>query len=260
MTIKKLLSLLGIFGIISFTGVTTLLLFPQPLFSNNYCYKDFNIYSNRNVDQNAINEAIDRAEKLVKESELYDTSYSYDIFLAYRSSYNKVDNKILGKWSVARAIDNNIVIKRPVLDKRQIVLNDKNQFDLAYVITHEMIHCLQENKYGKLKFNPFSLPPMWKLEGYPEYISRRPLLTHPDYNLKKGIDTFLSLSPDENQILQTTQNTSTPYIYYKGRLMTEYLIDTKGLTYDNILNDSRTEDEVYEEMLEWYRAENLINN
>ena len=39
-----------------------------------------------------------------------------------------------------------------------------------------------------------------------------------------------------------------PAYYYKGRLMIEYLMDIRGLTYKAILEDKRTEDEIWLEL------------
>lgn len=256
MNLKSIFSFIGITLFILTGGLLTLILLPQPLFSNSYEYQNFTVYSNYEVSQGAFNKAIDEANKIVKKSELYDPEYSYDLFLADKTLYNKIDDLILGKWSVARAIDNNITIKRKVTETESKVKNGDNQFDLVYVLVHEMIHCLQDNKYGKWTFNPLHHPPYWKLEGYPEYMGRRQLLERDNYTLKKGIKDFLARtagSNDIHQIIQTSEKESTPYIYYKGRLMVEYLMDIKGLSYDEILADSLKEELVYSEMLDWYR-------
>jgi len=257
MLIKRILSFIGIFAAVFIGGLVTVILFPQPLFSHSYEYKNFEIYSNTPIDQTGFNEAIDQAIENLQESELYDADYQYDVFIAHQSIFNKIDDVVLGRWSVARAIDNNVIIKRKVEVEGGIVQNDQNQFSLVYVLAHEMTHCLQENKYGKWMFNPFNHPPMWKLEGYPEYLGRRVQLEDEAYSLVKGIEHFLLLTDkNNNEILQITENESTPYIYYKGRLMVEYLMDIKGLSYDEIIDESIDEGIVYTEMIEWYKENN----
>jgi hypothetical protein len=42
-----------------------------------------------------------------------------------------------------------------------------------------------------------------------------------------------------------------PEFYYKGRLITEYLINIGHLSYDQVLKDKRSETEIYAEMIEW---------
>jgi hypothetical protein len=68
------------------------------------------------------------------------------------------------------------------------------QVNLAELSAHEMTHCLQANKYGLPKFNPFKHPERWKLEGYPEYIARQPELSVNGYNFKADIDRSPAVS------------------------------------------------------------------
>ena len=258
MKIKKLLSFLGISVAVFFIGLITLVLFPQPLFANNYSYDQVNIYTKAPIDQNAFNQAIDQAITLLQKSELYDADYIFDVFLADQTAYNRLDDWLMGRWPVARAVANNVIIKRRVEVEKGLVDNGENRFELVYVLAHEMIHCLQNHRFGMRKFNPLNHPPFWKLEGYPEYIARQPLLQSEEYTLKKGISDFLSLTKDieeNHQIIQIAERESTPYIYYKGRLMMEYLIDIKGMSYAKILEEEVKEDAVFKEMMAWYNEQ-----
>lgn len=257
MKVKRILSFIGITSIVMISGVVTLILFPQSLFSNSFEYKNFEVYSNYDVNQEAFKPSIEAANAIIMTSELFDANYQYDIFLAHNTVYNQIDDLIFGSWSIARAVDNNVIIKNPINEVEGIVNNGQNEFDLIYVLAHEMIHCLQENKYGKSKFNPMNHPPIWKLEGYPEYIARNKTLKSENYHLKKGIEEFLKRTSNGNenlQIIQISENESTPYMYYKGRLMIEYLMDIKKMNYDEILRDTSREEVVYLEMMDWYEG------
>ncbi|MEM1220767.1 MAG: hypothetical protein AAGH79_17735 [Bacteroidota bacterium] len=252
---KRILSFLGITTFVFIGGLVSLILFPQTLFAHSYTHDQVTVYSNGPIDEGAFNRALDQANAYLNESELQDPSYRYDVFIAAGTPYNEFDNLVFGEWSVARAIANNVIIKRAVDLETLTVDNGHNAFDLVYVLTHEMVHCLQAHHFGMWTFNPFRHPPMWKLEGYPEYIARRPLLDHPEYELRQGITDFLArtqVGDDPTRIIQIAERESTPYIYYKGRLMVEYLMDIRGFSYTDILEDKRSEEEVYAEMLEWY--------
>ncbi|MEM0991684.1 MAG: hypothetical protein AAGI49_01545 [Bacteroidota bacterium] len=255
--IKKIIAILGIVLFVLISGLTALIFFPQALFAHSYTYENFTIFHDLDFDQSAFNKGLNQANNLVKESELFDPSYQFEVFIAHKNRFNTVDDKVLGDWSVARAIDNNIIIKKKIDVAAGTVENGVNYFSLAYVIAHEMVHCLQANKYGKLKFNPFKHPPLWKLEGYPEYIARADLLKRETYHLSLGIKGFLDRTKGEfevRDIIQLSTNESTPYLYYKGRLMTEYLMDIKGMTYDEILKDNRSEAEVFGAMMTWFKT------
>jgi len=89
------------------------------------------------------------------------------------------------------------------------------------------------------------------LEGYPEYISRQAKLKDKNYSLTNEIKRFIELeSKSEDGIVEVSEEHFMPAVYYKGRLMIEYLMDIKGMTYTEILKDKRTEDQVFQEMLD----------
>ena len=235
-------------------GLAATILYPQPLFAHKVEYKQFKVYSNDKVGDE-IKPILDTALSIVQRAELYDPTYKVDIFLAYNSFFNKLDDKVFGLGPSARAIDNNLVIKVKVdIDKNlaYATFHKPCQPGFAYLIAHEMVHCLQVHKYGILKFNPFRHPEMWKLEGYPEYIARQKS-SEPDYRLKKEIERFIELKRKQTDIWVAVEEGGCefPEFYYKGRLMTEYLINIRKLTYDQVLKDKRSEEEIYAEMIAW---------
>jgi hypothetical protein len=262
-TIKRTLAGAFLMLLVTFSGIGTIILFPQPLFANSMTHNKFKVYSNDEIDSN-IKTVLDNAFKLVEKSELHDPNYVYDVFLSYNSTYNEIDDRILGHGPSARATDNNVVMKVRIDATRNLffpTFYQKCEGDLTQLIAHEMTHCLQAHKYGKLKFNPFSLPEMWKLEGYPEYVSRQEQLQDKDYDLSKEIDRYVELESKLTDIWIsiTDQGCKAPKYYYKSRLMTEYLIDVKKYSYDRILNDTLSEEKIYSEMLDWTAA-NKQNN
>jgi hypothetical protein len=254
-TIKRILALTMLTVVVAFSGLLTILLFPQPLFANKVEHKQFTIYSNDEITHDII-PLLDNAMALVEKSELNDPNYKFDILLAYNSLFNKLDDKLLGYGPTARGTDNNVTIKVKIDAKRNLffpTFRGECQADLTILIAHEMIHCLQANKYGIIKFNPVTHPEMWKLEGYPEYIARQPKLTAKDYSLAKEIDRYIQLERKATDIWIVIEEGAceAPKYYYKGRLMVEYLMDIKHWSYDKILNDTTSANSVYAEMINW---------
>ena len=241
-----------------FAGALTIaliVLFPERLFANKIKYKEFTVYSNDKIDYN-IKIALDKAMNLVQKSELFDSTYKYDIILCYNSFYNKIDDKLLGIGPTARAILNNVIIKVRIDPKSNLAFHTFHkacQVNLTELLAHEMIHCLQANKYGIIKFNPFKHPELWKLEGYPEYISKQTELSSKDYSLISDIDRYVNLERNANDIwiLAEEGGCEVPNYYYKGKLMMEYLMDIKHLSYDQILKDSVSESTIFKEMVKW---------
>jgi len=235
--------------------IALIILFPQRLFANKIKYKNFTVYSNDKIDDN-IKIVLDNAMNLVQKSELYDSNYKYNIILCNNSFYNKIDDRLLGVGRTARATLKNVIIKVRIDPKKNLAFptfHKACEESLTEVIAHEMIHCLQAHKYGILKFNPFRHPEFWKLEGYPEYISKQKELSSKDYSLTSDIDRYLNLESKATDIwvLSEEGGCEVPDYYYKGKLMMEYLMDIRHLSYDQILRDAASENIIYQEMIKW---------
>jgi hypothetical protein len=254
-TLQRILASISVMIIVTISGLATVLLFPQPLFANKMAHNEFTVYSNQKISR-AIIPVLDDESRLVKQSEVYDPDYKYDILLCYNSFFNEFDNKLLGEGASARATDNNVTIKVRVDMEQDLFFPNfrKNcEGSLTTLLAHEMIHCLQANKYGMLKFNPFSHPEMWKLEGYPEYIARQPKLKAEAYSLVHEIDRYLVLNNTAKDGWMSVDEggCEAPAYYYKGRLMIEYLMDIKHLSYHQILEDETSAEDLFSEMIQW---------
>ena len=230
-------------------------LFPQQLFANKLIYKEFTVYSNNKIDNN-IKIILDNAISLVQKSELYNSSYKYNIILCYSSFNNKIDDQIFGNGPAAKTTLNDVKIKVRIDPKNNlafITFHKACDANLTELIAHEMTHCLQYEKYGILKFNPFKHPELWKIEGYPEYISKQKELSRKDYSFTSDIARYVTLESKAMGIWISSQEggCEVPNYYYQGKLMTEYLIDIRHLSYDQILKDTASENTVYQDMIQW---------
>ncbi|HEV8084205.1 MAG TPA: hypothetical protein VGP55_13445 [Chitinophagaceae bacterium] len=244
--------------------IAAIILFPQRLFANKMKYKEFRVCSNNKIDNN-IKIVLDDAMNLVQKSELYDSTYKYNIILCHNSFYNKIDDKLFRNGPTARVTLNNVIIKVRIDPKSNLAFptfHKACEVNLTELIAHEMTHCLQANKYGILKFNPFKHPELWKLEGYPEYISKQPELSSKGYSLTGDIDRYVTLESKATSIwiLSKEGGCEVPNYYYKGRLMMQYLIDIKHLSYPQILKDTASENTVYQEMIKWKDSTKDIKN
>ena len=181
---KRILKITFIAYSTAILTITVIVLFPQHLFAYKLEYKCFKVYSNEIID-NDIKIVLDNAMNLVKKSEINDPNYKYNIILGNNSFYNKIDDKLLGSGPTARTTLNNVIIKVSIDPKENVAFptfHKACEVNLTELLAHEMTHCLQANKYGITKFNPLKHPEYWKLEGYPEYISRQKQLSSKDYS------------------------------------------------------------------------------
>jgi hypothetical protein len=252
---KRILKVTTIAIITAILTITAIVLIPQHLFAYKLDYKCFTIYSNEKMD-NDIKIILDNAMNLVKKSEINDSDYKYNIILSYHSFYNKLDDKLFGEGPAARSRLNDVIIKVSIDPRNNMAFptfHKACEVNLTELIAHEMTHCLQANKYGITKFNPFKHPEFWKLEGYPEYISRQKLLSSKYYSLSNDIESYIGLKSKANDIwiLEEEGGCEVPDYYYRGRLMIEYLMDIRHFSYTELLNDTTSENTVFQEMIQW---------
>ncbi len=253
--IKKTIASLVLILIVFISGLITLMCFPQTLFANKIEHQKFRIYYDNEIDKDGLINILDHAYQLIEHSELHDTNFVFNIFLAHNNFFNTIED-LQGKGPIARATAGYITVKYPIDIKNNLIKGLRSSANLTEIIVHEMVHNLQGNRYGLLSFSPIKHPPMWKLEGYPEYISRQNMLKSSDYSLRFEIDRYVELEKNSKDgFVEVVKGHYMPAYYCKGRLMVEYLMDIKGFTYDEILKDSRTEIEVFEELVNWVKVQ-----
>jgi hypothetical protein len=263
--LKRLFKISLLAFITTILTIATIIFSPQYLFANKMEYRNFTVYSNERIS-NDIKIVLDNAMNLVKKSEIDDPNYKYNIILSYNSLFNKIDDKLLGTGPAARSRENNIIIKVSIDSKNNLAFptfHKACQENLTCLLAHEMTHCLQVNKYGIIKFNPFKHPEHWKLEGYPEYVARKTQLFNKGYDLTSEIDRYINLESKSTDMWIPAVNEGgceVPDYYYKGLLMIEYLIDIRHLSYDKILNDTVSENTVYQEMIKWNYSTKEVKN
>lgn len=224
-------------------------LYPNNLFAKRKAFKAFNLYSNKEI-KGDYQPILDKAIDIVKTSELYDSNYKYDIFLTDETVYKSVIFKLIGP-SLARSIDNNILLNISADFSQNLLIGPKNNRNLTLTIAHEMVHCLQINKFGALKFNPLHHPPIWKLEGYPEYVANRDEIKAPGYKFAETVKKLRAYEARKAEWVELQPGHFDPIVYFKGRVMMEYLINIKGMSYEQILSDELKEETVDQEINHW---------
>ena len=229
--------------------IAIMFLNPQFLFAEKKVYKTYTIYSNDVLPDNYL-ATLDYAIEIVKTSEIYEPNHRFDLFICNESFYNDIDSKLLGQ-AQARCVHNNILLKGPVDFENNTLIAWNSKRNLKRTIAHEAMHFYQMKKIGILQFNPLVHPPIWKVEGYPEYIAYSDERKSDRYDLKESLSRIIEFEKTGEFWFASEPGQLDPLVYYKGRIMMEYLIDIKGLTYSDILKDSVTDDIVFSEMISW---------
>jgi hypothetical protein len=230
--IRRILICISLATIASIGILVALILYPQNLFADKIDYKNLRIYANGNIGDD-YQPVFDKALELITDSELYE-KMTFEVFLANNSLYKEIDTMVFG-YAIARSIDNNVILRVDVNFRDNLLLGPKNRRNLAKTVAHELVHCLQLNRYGVLKFNPLFPPETWILEGYPEYIANRDERISTGYRLTDSIKKLREFEQKGSEWIETEPGQFDPLNYFKSRIMIEYLIDIKHMTYAEII-------------------------
>lgn len=184
---------------------TILLIFPQPLFSNEVQIKNFQIYSHQAI---SVEKIIDNVDKQLKKIRDFDENDTYTIFFCdsyfeYLMLYPIGPNS----FGSTSPLTNYIVLSVADWNEETIVARNSLSRKIKSVLTHEIGHVLIDKKFGKIR--SLSIP-KWKEEGYCDFISK-----DSSFDIKKGI-ALLKANQRED---------SYSFKYFEYRLCVTYLFE-----------------------------------
>lgn len=225
------------------------MLTPKILYANKTVIGNHSIYHNKPIDQTFLLR-LAQANAIVNTSELYDSTLKMDICLHDGSKYPGLIEKVLGR-DMLRSFYNKIVFTCDEVDfeDNYIRLNE-HKWNLTEMLTHAEVHCMQFRKYGLWKSNPLGKHPEWKWEGYTEYMARQ----NPQFkNLQSGINILLQTETGNTTGWMTLpDSTETLVAFFKYRLLIQYSLEVKQMSFVQLLADDTPEETVKRQMLNWY--------
>jgi hypothetical protein len=113
---------------------------------------------------------------------------------------------------------------------------------VVHVATHELMHQYLTDSYGEIASRSL---PYWKTEGYCEYgVNQFAAPKDSGYSIPERVDIYL----DDSQ-WNPTANIHRPH--YIWGLMMEYLINVRGMSFKQVMDDSITIDAAYQNMMVW---------
>jgi hypothetical protein len=241
--IKKVVLRTGAVLGLCFILLLGIVLNPSLLYSKSSEYGNTTVYHNQELPKE-FTSVLRESKKLTRSSEIYDAHFHIDLCLNDGSSYPKMIQLIKGP-AFAHGFYNKVVITSEANFAANHAIINGRKWNLTQLIAHEMLHCYQYNTYG---FGTFKFP-MWKLEGYPEYISRKGTAT----DLIANIDLLLDTDSDEGWI-DFQDGTGSGLNYYQDRLLVQFLMEIKGWNYQQIVDDNTSRDQVEASMMKWYKS------
>jgi len=212
---------LGFYIIIILAAIfVAFIFFPNLSFYRHHIsYKQFKIYADVEIDD-AIYEILDKVEKQLKTSEIYDNDLSFKIFISSGfKPYSIFSPSYKDAFAVTYPIINNIFISKTDIKNNLVQRDAEEDYErsLTSVIEHEVTHKLIENEIG-IKAN--RKLETWKKEGYCEYVSGESKL-----NLKAGI----------KKVYKDSNSSSVAFSYLKYRILVTFLIDIKGHSFQSLV-------------------------
>ena len=165
-----------------------------------------------------------------------------------------------------------VTFRMPDFDRGKLVSESwpKTQ-DTAYLLTHEITHSLVLERLGMRRAAAL---PLWKAEGYPDYVAATVIRHAASYSLR---DSMTRLMHADLASMRTATGDIQPldyrcigqsYVtietgdfwntcYYLSRLLVEYQIDVKGLTFDELMAPAVNDVDSWRELRAAYEAGRL---
>lgn len=224
---------------------------PSLLYANKTQIGTYTIYHNKPLDKD-LKLRLDNTKKILMYSEYYDPNIEFKICMNDGSYYPALMQTFLGR-AFALGYTSNIVTLcgDEVNIKRNYVRVNDCKWNLTQLLAHEETHCYLFNKLGFWKTNPVAHYPIWKWEGYPEYISRQ---ADDQKDLMKNIEKLNNVIKEgkDGWGISFADSTLTSKDYFRYRLLIQYCLDVKEQTYENLLLDTTSEQTTTAQMMNWY--------
>lgn len=223
---KTALGLLAL--LLSATGLLAITVFvPSLLYAHESRVAGFRVLHEESALPGALEERLAEARHLVMASELYREDFGLELALNDGSAYPALIERIKGP-GFAHGFANKVVLCTETdFDSNEASLRGY-AWTLNALIAHEMVHCYQYEAYGWASRSM----PVWKLEGYAEYIARRQSLP-----LNELLPLYQKASEAQESWVSLPDGNGCPLSYLEDHLLIAYLMDHKGMSYREIVAD-----------------------
>lgn len=256
---KRIFKWLGlIVGIIVIFVLLDIVVLATPglFFPEEKQYGAITVYSEKPIGQETdsiMSEVLLRLNKVP----IYDPKRKYNLCLCSTqkkfSTFARLTvraNRIMGFSLLGSAYVNEDLIRELGLKTGGKPKYLSREGSVMHVATHELMHGYINDYYGSITARTL---PVWKIEGYCEYgVNQFVAPQDSGYSIQERIDIYL-----DDTKWNPTAEVHRPW--YVWGLMMEYLINVKGLDFEQVMAENITKKMVYQEMIEW-RKSNRDNN
>jgi hypothetical protein len=267
------------------TAYIAILAYPGVLFAHSVDYANFTVHSDDEIP--GIEPILQKVERAVETSEIYDPALKHDIFFGYgnrsftlmQDVHSSLVSRAIGRGS-GRAptynvslppyVSNIVTFYSPVIESDSLVHPDGsgrvNQ-SLSRTLAHEVVHTFLMAELGLQRIAHTA---MWKQEGYADYVAASAtILADPDYRIRESVERILRqdlswlvdaqgrfdhirygclrygvLRDEEGRLWNTC--------YYISRVLVEYVLDHKGMTFQELMSPAIRDGELLTELVAAY--------
>jgi len=244
--IKKISYLLLSLLSICFVGLVVFMLNPRFSYSYQTNHGNITIYHNEDLDSSFL-KIVDVCLFQLQNTLLYTVSFESDLCLNDGSIYPSVIRQVLGN-DVLRAFSTKLVDLSEATDDPNKIIAWEQELELEQFLIHGFIHNLQYQHHGFFDANPLGNYPEWKWEGYVEYELLVETLGM-DLSLESLIELLKDEDTDDYTWIDLGYNKKTLKRHIRYLAMTKYCFHELYMSYEEFMNDSRSEEEIYKEMM-----------
>jgi len=260
---------------VSYVGV---LVQPGVLFAYKVEHGSFRVYSQRELGPGII-AVLDAMDEALRTSSLYDRSQRHDIFFTHDNDlYRALQD---AKWTLSTTISgldqtltydesappyfsHVITYRVPEVDDDALLHpTRRGAVNMTRTLTHEVVHSLLRGRFGTEVFRY----PMWKQEGYPEYVAASTsLLAAPGYDFWASVERIASQERSKLRdprgryrplrygwppsLTANEAGYQRPTSYYVARVLMEYSLDVKGESLEEVMSPATTDTALLKEMFD----------
>jgi hypothetical protein len=230
------------------------LIYPQKYFRHNQRYRAFNIYSDREINEDQLR-IFDEVHDRLAQIDIYDPNSNYDVFLCQDPDLYWIFANKMGKPKQSQGFNLQPVkytfVSLSAIQAIQKKYDNKYRYNIlegsiSHIIAHEIAHELITMKVGLWKGRT-SQP--WKKEGYCEYAAS---------HSKRSLDSEYSLLKAASQYFDGYYDDVTDgrRFYIRAALLVEYLLDVKKVSFDDLMESELDQDLILKEIKNWVKEQN----
>jgi hypothetical protein len=251
-------------------------LWPGILFANHIESGNITIHADQQLGDE-LEIALRDIEASVSTSELYDPILKHDIFFGYR-------NKMFSALQIKPALTYNrnwppyfsqiVTFRQPHFQANTLSHPEHKEdvVNLRQILSHEIVHTLINSHLGMRQGHQ---SPLWKIEGYCDYVAASTsTFADPSYELQASVKRILNkdlswMMDDQGNYTQmqyghkqmssirNEQGVEWPTCYYISRVLWEYHLNVKGLSFDEVMNPEITDHSTLTELIAAYKSKTL---